>query len=97
MQFTYPHGPEKRVPINLALALDTPILESKVGRLPDGDLRDLCNELAKLSGKALEFYQGSKVFMLLNKTLPKHTPPKKLTALQSRRAAVDRQRRTNRW
>lgn len=95
-QFTYPQGPEKRVPINPSAALNTPILESKVGKLPDGDLRDLCHELAKLSNKGLEFYQGSKVFALLNKTLPRREAPKKPTALQGRRTAVDQQRRANR-
>ena len=96
MQFVYPYGPEKRIPITLDSVLETPILETRVGKLPDGSLRELCMELAVLSGRALEFYQGCKVYVLLNKAIPRHVASKKPSANALRWEAVVRQRRSNR-
>ena len=86
----------KRVPITTKYAASTPLLESRVGKRPDGPLRDLCGELAVLSAKSLESFSGSKVYVLLNETLPKNltaTPP---GATQSRWDAVVYRRRSNR-
>ena len=95
-QFVYPKGFGKREPIKLDLALHTPILETPIGKFPDGDLRSLCTELAATTEKALEFYHGSKMYVFLNKTLPKYAMPRQPTALQKRWDAVTRQRRANR-
>jgi hypothetical protein len=97
MQCLYPTGDtSKRVPISTACLAVAPLLESTVGRLPDGDLRTLCMELSIASGHALEFYSGSKLVAFLNKTLPKPPKPKKLTARQSRLERIGLQRRANR-
>ena len=96
-QCVYPGGSEgKRVPITTALALDTPLLDSKVGKLPDGDLHDLCAELTLRSNEALEWYSGNKLTVLLNKTLPKFALPKRSGPKQGRSDAVAMQRRANR-
>jgi hypothetical protein len=95
-QCVYPGGLGKRAPLSTVSAAWAPLLESRVGKLPEGDLRELCAELAKLRGVALEFFQGGKVCALLNKTLPKHPVPTKPPAKQSRWDAVIRQRRANR-
>lgn len=94
-QCVYPRGAsEKRVPISTAHVAISPWLESRVGKLPDGDLRDLCTELTS-GGRALEFYQGNKLAIFLNKILPKHESAKKRSTKQSRWDAVVRQRRSN--
>ena len=90
----YPNGP-KRVPLSTALAIDTPLLESRIGKLPDGDLRDLCTELARMGNKSLELFAGTKLYVFLNKAILKHTSPKPLTKA-ARRDAIVRQRRANR-
>lgn len=95
-QCLYPKGAEKRIPLNTALAAFTPTLEFRVGKLPDSPLRNLCWELANLSGKALELYNGNKVCVLLNKTIPKFPKPKKSTVKQRRWDAVIQQRRASR-
>lgn len=95
-QCVYPEGPTKRVPITTAYAASTPLLESRVGKLPDGPLRDLCGELAAFSRNALELFHGNKVYVLLNKTLPKNLTLKPASDTQRRREAVVHRRRLNR-
>jgi hypothetical protein len=80
----------------MALAIHAPILESKIEKLPDGDLRDLCAELALRNNTSLEFRSGNKLAVFLNKTLPKFTLPKRTAAKQRRSDAVTMQRRANR-
>ncbi len=95
-QCVYPGGGAgKRVPLSTALVADAPILDSRAGKL-DGDLYDLCAELALRNDAALKFYQGNKLAVFFNKTLPKYAAPKKPTARQQRSDAVARQRRANR-
>lgn len=95
-QCVYPEGPTgKRISITTKLAASAPRLESRVGSLSDGPLRDLCGELASLSKEALELFSGSKVYMLLNKTLP-HFSIKGPSGNQRRWDAVIGQRRSNR-
>jgi hypothetical protein len=94
-QCVYPNGPEKRAPITTKFVASAPLLETRVGKLPNGPLRDLCGELALLSRNALEFFSGSKVYMLLNKTLPRFSIPGN-TEKQKRWDAVIRKRRSNR-
>jgi hypothetical protein len=97
MQCVYPNGdPAQRVPISTAFLPVAPLLDSTVGKLPDGDVRTLCSELAAASGRALEFYAGSKLSAFLNKTLPKLPKPKKPTARQAARERIAMQRRANR-
>ena len=79
-QCVYPDGPAKRVPITTKIVASAPFLESRVGKLPDGPLRDLCAELALLAGTALESFSGNKIYVLLNKTLPKYPTVKTLGA-----------------
>ena len=96
VQCLYPSGDTaQRVPISTALLPVAPLLDSTVGKLPDGDVRTLCLELAVASGRALEFYAGSKLSAFLNKTLPKLPKPKKPTEKQRRRDALAMQRRRN--
>lgn len=94
-QCVYPHGPEKRVAITTQLAASTPLLESRIGKLPDGPLRDLCGELTLLAQSSLDVFSGSKVYVLLNKTLPRFATTRS-TARQNRWDAVTQQRRSNR-
>jgi hypothetical protein len=54
-----------------------PLLDTTIGKLPDGDLRRLCNELSAASGRALEFYSGSKLAAFLNKTVSEAAPVQK--------------------
>lgn len=96
-QCFYPDGAASRcVRISSSYLAFAPLLDSTVGKLPDGDLRTLCMELAIAAGRALEFYSGSKLAAFLNKTVPKPPKPKKLTAQQSRWERVAKQRRANR-
>ena len=94
-QCVYPDGSGKRVPITTKFAAAAPLLEAGVGKLQEGPLRDLCGELAVLSRNTLEVFSGSKVYMLLNKTLPKFTM-KSSTEKQKRWDTVVGQRRSNR-
>ena len=94
-QCVYPDGSGKRVPITTKFAASVPLLEARVGKLPEGPLRDLCGELAVLSRNPLEVFSGSKVYMLLNKTLPKFSM-KGSTEKQKRWDTVVGQRRSNR-
>jgi hypothetical protein len=94
-QCIFPSG-TKHVRITTAHVPLAPLLESRVGKLPDGALRDLCGELAKRSGKALEFYGGNKVYVLLNKTLPKDWSVNSPSETQRRWDNVWRNRRSNR-
>jgi hypothetical protein len=97
MQCLYPTGDaSKRVPISTAHLAVAPALDSTARKLADGDLRTLCMELSIASGRALEFYSGSKLAPFLNKTLPKLAKPKKLTARQSQLQRIALQRRANR-
>ncbi|MEP6670497.1 MAG: hypothetical protein ABJF10_15160 [Chthoniobacter sp.] len=93
-QCVYPDGSGKRVPITTKFVAAT-VLEMRVGKLSEGPLRDLCGELATLSRNGLELFSGSRVYMLLNKTLPKFTA-KGPTEKQRRWDTVVRQRRANR-
>ncbi|MGB8353411.1 MAG: hypothetical protein WCD79_05955 [Chthoniobacteraceae bacterium] len=96
-QCVYPGGTgEKRVPISAEFIAVAPLLDTRVGKLPDGDLRNLCAELAFRNHTALEYYHGNKLSVFLNKTLPKHSAPKKPTSSQQRWNAVAMQRRANR-
>jgi hypothetical protein len=95
-QCVYPSGAVKRVPITTQYVPSAPLLESRVGKLPDGPLRDLCGELALLSKEALEFFSGNKIYVLLNKTLPKNLSGKKPSDKHRRWDTVVRQRRSNR-
>ena len=103
MLCVYP-GPEfgKRVPISTECMASAPLLESKVGKLQDGDLRTLCAELAAanraapLNRRNIDFYNGSKLAAFLNKTIPKQDRPKKPTANQARMNRIVMQRRENR-
>ena len=93
----YPSGDtSKRVSISTACLVMAPLLDTTIGKLPNGDLRTLCSELSIASDRALEFYSGSKLAAFLNKTLPKLAKPKKLTAGQSRRERIALLRRANR-
>ena len=93
----YPgHDPGKRVPISSACLAVAPLLDCTVGKLPDGDLRTLCAELATASGRALEFYHGSKLAAFLNKTIPKQPKTKKPTARQAANQRIAMTRRANR-
>lgn len=94
-QCVYPHGSEKRAAITTKFVASAPLLESRVGQLPDGPLRDLCGELALLRQSGLDAFSGSKVYVLLNKSLPRFSVPKS-TAKQKRWDAVIHQRRSNR-
>jgi len=94
-QCVYPDGSGKRVPITTKFVAAAPLLEARVGMLPDGPLRYLCGELAALSRNTLETFSGSKVYMLFNKTLPKFTM-KSSTEKQKRWDGVIGQRRSNR-
>ena len=95
-QCLYPQGSGKRQPLNLDQAFHTPLLESRIGKLPDGDLREFCAELARRSGKALEFYQSCKVYALINKCMPRLPSPAKPSAKSERQNALTTQRRANR-
>ncbi len=94
-QCVYPDGSGKRLPITTKFVSSAPLLESKVGKLPDGPLHELCGELALLANEGLEPFSGSKVYMLLNKTLPRFSISRQ-TAKQKRWDAVIHQRRSNR-
>jgi len=94
-QCVYPDGSGKRVPITTKFVAAAPLLEARVEKLPDGPLRDLCGELAVLSGNTLEVFSSSKVYVLLNKTLPKFGA-KRVTEKQKRWDGVIGQRRSNR-
>lgn len=94
-QCVYPQGPAKRVPISTKVVCLSPLLDSRVGQLTEGPLRDLCEELATLSRRALELFNGSKIYVLLNKTLPRFSV-KGPSEKQQRWDAVIRQRRSNR-
>jgi hypothetical protein len=96
-QCVYPTGePETRIPISSAGLPLAPLLDSKVGRLPDGELRTLCAELASTSGRALEFFHDSTLAAFLNGTIPKLEPAGKRTADEMRRDRVVMRRRANR-
>jgi hypothetical protein len=96
-QCVYPMGAsQKRKPISTGSVAIAPLLESKVGKLPDGDLHDFCTELALRNNTALEWYSGNKLAVFLNKTLPEFALPKRPTAKRSRVDAVAMQRRSNR-
>ncbi|HSI14469.1 MAG TPA: hypothetical protein VK961_20630 [Chthoniobacter sp.] len=94
-QCVYPNGPEKRVVITTKFAASAPLLESRVGKLSDGPLRSLCGELASLAQSGLDAFNGSKVYVLLNKTLPRFASERS-TARQKRWDSVIQQRRANR-
>ena len=94
-QCVYPEGPSKRILITTKFAPSAPLLETRVGQLPDGSLRNLCGELALLSQVALELFNGHKVYVLLNKTLPNFAAPKP-SETQRRWETVVQQRRSNR-
>jgi len=94
-QCVYPGGPEKRVAITTQFAASAPLLESRIGKLPDGPLRDLCGELALPAQSGLDAFSGSKVYVLLNKTLPRFATARS-TVRQKRWDAVIQQRRSNR-
>lgn len=97
IQCLYPSGDaSKRVLISASYLAVAPLLDSTIGKLPDGDLRTLCGELSIASGHALEFYSGSNLATFLNKTLPKSPKPKKPTARQARLQRIALQRRANR-
>ncbi len=95
-QCVYPNGPERRVAITTKSVASAPLLESRVGKLPEGLLRDLCGELALLGQSGLDVFSGSKVYVLLNKTLPRFAATGRSTARRERWDAVIRQRRANR-
>jgi len=95
-QCVYPEGPGKRVPLSTKTVALAPLLETRVGKLADGGLRDLCGELAVLSGDGLESFANRKVYVLLNKTLPKHEAPPAPSLAQRRWDAVAGRRRSNR-
>jgi len=95
-QCVYPDGPAKRVPITTKYTPSAPLLESRVGKLPEGPLRVLCDELALFAGEALEFFHSRKVYVLLNQALPKHATVKAPGARQTRWEAVVHRRRSNR-
>ena len=103
MLCVYP-GPEpgKRVPISTECMASAPLLDCKVGKLPDGDLRDLCAELAvanraaPINRRNIDFYNGSKLAAFFNKTIPKQDRPNKPTANQARRERIVMRRRENR-
>ena len=95
-QCVYPNGPEKRAAITTKSVASAPLLESRVGKLPEGLLRDLCGELALLGQSGLDVFSGSKVYVLLNKTLPRFAATGRSTARRERWDAVIRQRRANR-
>ncbi len=94
-QCVYHDGSGRRLPISTKFVATAPLLESRVGTLPDGPLRELCWELALLANEGLESFNGSKVYMLLNKTLPRFSLSRP-TEKQKRWDAVIRQRRSNR-
>jgi hypothetical protein len=95
-QCLYPEGPGKRIPISAKNVAAAPLLESRVGKLPDGSLHDLCGELAALAKTGLEFFSGNKVYVLLNRAIPKHPAVKTASAKGARRDAVVNRRRSNR-
>jgi len=95
-QCVYPEGATGgRASITTKFAASAPLLESRVGKLSDGPLRNLCVELASLANESLEFFGGSKVYMLLNKALPRFSSARQ-TEKQKRWDAVIHQRRSNR-
>jgi hypothetical protein len=97
MQCLYPTGAaSKRVPISTACLVVAPLLDKTIGKLPDGDLRTLCVELSNASGRALEFYTGSKLASFLNKTIPKPPKPNKPTRRQARVERIAVRRNANR-
>lgn len=77
--------------------LPTPgILGTKVGKLPNGIVYDICLELAHSNRTHLD--DGKSVLALLKLALPKPTPKRKLTRGQIRHEASNRmiiQRRKN--
>jgi hypothetical protein len=95
-QCVYPEGPAKRVSITTKHMPSAPLLGARIGKLPEGALRDLCGELAVLGGEALEFFHSRKVYALLNKALPKHATVKAPGTRQTRWDAVVHRRRSNR-
>jgi len=97
-QCVYPGiEPGKRVRISSARIPFAPLLDLKVGKLPDGDLRGLCQELAEGHGRALEFFHGSKLAAFLNKAIPRIPARIKVTSSkQARQERIVRQRRANR-
>ncbi len=95
-QCIYPEGAGKRVPITTKFVPSAPVLESRVGKLPEGALRDLCGELAMLAQSGLEVFSGSQVYALLNKTLPKYPGAGGASATRQRWDAVVNRRRANR-
>ncbi|MEI9895534.1 MAG: hypothetical protein WDN28_16990 [Chthoniobacter sp.] len=92
----YPEGPQKHIPITTKFVPLAQHLESRVGMLSDGPLRELCAELALRAKNALEFYSDRRVYMLLNKAFPKKPSAKNPTKTQQRWDVVVNRRRSNR-
>jgi hypothetical protein len=66
----HPDG-TKKVRISTSTVISSPLLETRVGKLPDGPLFDLCKELAAWHDAAREFSHGQKLLTLLNMSIPK--------------------------
>ena len=95
-QCVYPAGAgTKRVPISTSTVALSPLLESTIGKLPDGDLFNICHEIASADGVAREFSHGQKLYAFLSRTIDKYTPTKAPTATQRRKDALARTRRNN--
>lgn len=67
----YPDYPRtKRFRISTDTAI-SPLLETRVGKLPDGPIFDLCMEVSVWGETAREFSHGRKLVTLLNERIPK--------------------------
>ena len=96
-QCVYPGGTgTKRIPISTATVAISPLLESTIGKLPDGALFDLCREIATADGIAREFSHGQKLCVFLSRTIDKYTPSKAPTERQRRINNIVQRRRNNR-
>jgi hypothetical protein len=96
-QCVYPKGAgTQRVPISTASAACSPLLETRIGKLSDGPIFDLCMELSMRHGTALEFSLGKKLVTFLNLTLPKFAPVKAPSKEQRLKNSIVHIRRNNR-
>lgn len=95
-QCVYPRGAgTKRVRISTETVALSPLLESSIGKLPDGELFDLCREIATADGVAREFSHGQKLANFLSRTIDKYDPTKGLSNKQERLDRLARTRRSN--
>ena len=91
----YPFGfGSKRVRISTDHLPMTPVLDTRVGRLPDGPVYGLCRELARDVG--LELFHGERLKNFLSRRIPSFPAHKTASETARRRDALVHLRRRNR-